>query len=73
MTGTLAYLEMRRATDQEVVLLKEGENINAGVILLTLTPSESVEGLYSGRLIIHMGGIPEKILRTQPIQIAIRS
>ena len=41
--------------------------------MLTLTPSESVEGLYSGRLIIYMGGVPEKILRTQLIQVAIRS
>jgi len=73
LDGAVIFFEMRSSVDQSVVLLKECTNINAGVAMLTLTPSESVEGLYSGRLIIYMGGVPEKTLRTQLIQVAIRS
>lgn len=73
LEGAIILFEMRRSTDQEVVLLKECVNVNAGIVMLTLTPSESVEGLYNGRLIVNMGGIPEKILRTPQVTIAIRS
>jgi len=64
LSNSVVLYEGRDCVTGDVVFLKTAEFVSAGVVKFTIPASEADAGTYRSFMQVHLGGVPDMILRT---------
>jgi len=73
LTQAVVFYEGRNVATGEVVFLKSAEVVSAGVVKFTIPADEADAGTYRSLMTVHLGGVPDVILRTDPFLLRLSS